>query len=55
MNDKNVKATYKFSNGNVVTFGFDDEQISELQGMYSLELLNKIKNRSSENTIWNGF
>ena len=50
-----VMATYRFPNGNVATFGYDDQQISELQGLYTKELHNKISLRSDEKTSWNGF
>ena len=54
-NSSLVMATYRFPNGNVATFGHDDQQIPELQGVYSDELKNKIKQRSDSRTSWNGF
>ena len=55
--DKNitVKATYKFPNGNVATFNFNNEQIPELQGVYTHELEEKIKKYSDARTEWHGF
>ena len=50
-----VMATYKFPNGNVATFGYDDQQIPELQGVYNKELHEKIKQHSDNRTSWNGF
>lgn len=50
-----VMATYSFPNGMIATFGHDGEQIPELQGRYSLELIDKIKVRSNKNTSFNGF
>lgn len=50
-----VKATYRFPNGNIATFGYDEQQIPELQGVYSEELIDKIKLRSDNRTLWNGF
>lgn len=50
-----VKATYKFPNGMVATVGFDDQQISELQGPWTPELEEKIKNKSGILTEWHGF
>ena len=50
-----VMATYKFPNGMVATFGYDDQQIPELQGVYSTELYEKIKQHSDSRTSWNGF
>lgn len=52
---KKVMAAYKFPNGNVASFGYDGKQIPELQGVYSKELHEKIKQRSDSNTQWNGF
>jgi len=54
-NSSLVMATYRFPNGNVATFGYDDQQIPELQGVYSDELQNKINQRSDNRTSWNGF
>ena len=50
-----VMATYTFPNGMVVTFGYNDQQIPELQGVYTQELHDKIKQHSDERTSWNGF
>ena len=50
-----VSNTYLFPNGMVCTFGYDDEQIFELQGRYSSELLAEIKKRSDDRTKWHGF
>jgi len=53
--EEKVMVTYRFPNGNIVTFGHDDQQISELQGVYSKELVDKIKARSDDRTEWKGF
>jgi len=50
-----VKATYLFPNGMVATFGYDDQQMPELQGQYTKELYEKIKQQSDEKTEWHGF
>lgn len=50
-----VANTYKFPSGMVATTGYDDEQIPELQGRYSLELHEQIKLRSNDKTIWHGY
>jgi len=50
-----VANTYLFPNGMIATFGYDDEQIPELQGRFSAELKAKIKERSDDRTKWNGF
>jgi len=50
-----VMSTYKFPNGMIITCDYDGEQIPELQGKYSKELVEKIKQRSDQRTIWNGF
>ncbi len=50
-----VQATYLFPNGNVATFGWDDQQIVGLQGQYSFGLQQKIKLHSDHRTQWNGF
>lgn len=49
-----VKATYRFPNDMIATVGYDDKQIPELQGVYTIELHEKIKQRSDERTAWNG-
>lgn len=54
MEDK-VMATYLFPNGMVATFGWNGEQIPELQEPYSVDLHKKITLRSDEKTQWNGF
>jgi hypothetical protein len=50
-----VMATYKFPNNHVITFGYDNNQIPELQGVYTPELYDKIKECSDDKTSWNGF
>ncbi len=50
-----VKATYRFPNNMVATFGHDDQQIPELQGKYSKELADNIRARSDDRTVFNGF
>lgn len=54
-NNSLVFATYAFPNGMVATFGYDDKQIPELQGVYTRDLHDKIKERSNEKTSWNGW
>jgi hypothetical protein len=50
-----VAETWRFPNDMVVTVGYDNNQIPELQGKYTGELLLKIKLRSDDFTKWNGF
>lgn len=50
-----VRSTYRWANGNVMTFGEDGEQICELQGPYSRELEVRIRRRSSAQTEWIGW
>ncbi len=50
-----VAETWRFPNDMVVTVGYDNNQIPELQGPYTYELLLKIKSRSDDFTKWNGF
>ena len=53
--DRKIMGVYKFPNGNIATFGYNEEQIPMLQGPYSKELEAKIKEYSDEKTIWKGF
>lgn len=50
-----VMVTYKFPFGMVSTFSYGEELIPELQGKYSEELHNKIKEHSCDDTQWNGY
>ncbi len=50
-----VKSTFKFPNGMVITCGYDDQQIPELQGVYTLELDKKIRAHSDSKTEFIGF
>lgn len=50
-----VRSTYRWANGMVMTFGWDGEQIPELQGPYSDELAAAIRRRSCSVTEWVGF
>lgn len=50
-----VMATYRFPNGNVATFGYNDQQVPMLQGVYSKELEEKIRQHSDERTRWGSF
>lgn len=50
-----VSSTYRWENGNVMTFGQDGEQIPELQGPFSRELWAKIRARSTPRTEWIGW
>ncbi len=50
-----VVATYLWENGMVMTLGRDGQQIPELQGKHTPELVEAIRARSDEKTKWNGF
>lgn len=50
-----IKAIYLFPTGQVATFGYDDQQIPELQGPYNEELHLKLIERSDPLTKWHGF
>lgn len=50
-----VSSSYRWENGNVMTFGEDGEQIPELQGRASAELYAKIRARSTPTTKWFGW
>ena len=50
-----AKNVYRFANGMVATFDKKGEQIPELNGPHSSELVNQIKDRSDSETKWNGF
>lgn len=54
-NGSKVMAAYRFPNGNVATFGYNDQQVPMLQGTYSKELEDKIRLHSDENTRFIGF
>jgi hypothetical protein len=54
-NHQDVQSTYKFPNGMVSTFNFDNEQIPELQGPCTEALIKQIQKRSSEITDFFGF
>ena len=47
-------AAYFWANGMVMTFGWDDQQIPELQGRRTPELIAKILAESDENTKLDG-
>lgn len=49
-----VKAVYCFENQMLMVFGWDDQQIGELQGRRSEELLAAIRARSDERTTFEG-
>lgn len=51
---KPVKACYCFQNGMLMVFGWDDQQIPELQGRRSEDLLKAIRARSDERTHFEG-
>ena len=51
----NVSSVYLWANGNVMTFGDDGQQIPELQGRVSGELVRAIQRRSTSSTQWTGF
>lgn len=55
MKTKRVKAAYRFENDMVMAFDYFDEQIPDLQGQYSPELLDKIMQRADEETVLSGF
>lgn len=48
-------ASYRFPNNQVCTFGWDNEQLPEFQGTYSLELEKKIRDNSDGYTKLEGF
>lgn len=50
-----VKATYLFPNGMVVTYDWNDNQIEELQGIYSRSLHIRILEASTVLTLFKGF
>jgi len=54
-NPLQVMSTFLFPNGMVITCGWDDKQIPELQGEYTPELHEKIKVNSDARTKWSGF
>lgn len=53
--DRIVRRVYNWENGNVMVFCADGEQILELQGRASTELLERIRRRSDLDTEWLGF
>lgn len=50
-----VKVAYRWENGLTMVFGWDGEQIPELQAPYTPELHAAIRDRASEATRWEGF
>lgn len=50
-----AKYVYKFDNGMLMVFDEHGQQIPSLQGSYSEELMEKIKNNSDEGTEFSGF
>ena len=50
-----VRSVYLFDNNMVMTFGFDGQQIPDLQGPYTKELEEKIRENSGMMTEWFGF
>lgn len=50
-----VKAAYLFPNKMVATFGYDNQQIEDLQGEYTKELHAKIELSADAKTEWYGF
>lgn len=54
-NEIKVMATYLFPNKMVATLDHNNNQIPELQGVYSQKLEDEIKKHSDSNTVWNGF
>lgn len=50
-----IKVSYLFPNNSVATFGWDDKQMPEFQGVYSEELEKRIRVNSDENTQFHGF
>lgn len=50
-----VKASYLFPNWMVTTYGFNGEQIPDLQGEYNIELHQKIIDNSDRKTKMHGF
>ena len=50
-----VVTGYLWSNGVVMVFGLDGEQIASLQGQATQERLEAIRARSTPRTQWRGF
>ena len=50
-----VRSVYLFDNKMIMTFGFDGQQIPDLQGPYTKELEEKIRENSGMMTEWFGF
>lgn len=50
-----VKEVFLWSDNMVMTFGYDSQQIPDLQGEYSKELHKKIVDYSDDKTKWSGF
>jgi len=50
-----VKAAFLFPNGNVAVFGYDDQQIPDLQGPFEKRMYRRIRRYSDESTRWYGF
>lgn len=50
-----VMKVYLWQNDMLMVFGWDGEQIAELQGRKTKKLINAIRKLSSEATTWNGF
>jgi hypothetical protein len=50
-----VANVYKFSNGMIMTFDGDGNQMPDLQGEYSKELHKEIVDASTNETKWSGF
>jgi hypothetical protein len=52
---KRIKNTYLFPNGNLAVFGFDGQQIPELQGAYSIDKHKRILLEAREDCEFSGF
>lgn len=50
-----IKSVFVFPNKNVAVCGYDDQQMPELQGTLSDELMERIVEQADEDTEWNGW
>lgn len=50
-----VVTVYRWTNGMVMVFGSDGEQVPELQGKATPERLASIRARTTPDTRWHGF
>ena len=53
--EKRVKNVYLFTNGNLATFNYEDEQVPELQGPYSIDIHKRILLEAIDDCEFKGF